>query len=43
MIAEKELKEKAVKEYQFKAKRPPPEVLAPRYNSILEKNEQRRL
>lgn len=43
MIAEKELKEKRILKHQFRAKDPPPEVTAPRYNSIVEKNEQRRL
>lgn len=27
---------------QFRAKQPPPEVVAPRYDSIMQRNEQRR-
>lgn len=39
MIAEKELREKNIMQKKFKAKNPPPEVMAPKYNSIIEKNE----
>ena len=36
MIAEKKLEENRAIKKQFRAKRPPPEVLAPRYNQIME-------
>jgi len=40
MIAEKEMRERNILNKKFKAKNPPTEVLAPKYNSIVEKNEQ---
>lgn len=43
MIAMKELREKNILNSKFKAKNPPTEVLAPKYNSIIEKNEQWRM
>lgn len=43
MIAERELREWNALNKKFKSKNPPPEVLAPKYNSIIEKNEQRRM
>jgi len=39
MVKEKQYKEEMALKKKFKAKRPPPEVVAPRYDSILEKNE----
>lgn len=39
MIAQKELREQNILKNKFKAKNPPTEVLAPKYNSIIEKNE----
>jgi len=43
MVAEKELWERNILNSKFKAKNPPTEVLAPKYNSIVEWNEQRRM
>ena len=43
MVALKKLEEEKALKHQFKAKNPPPEVIAPKYNSILERNERRRL
>lgn len=42
MVADKDIKEKKLIKHRFKAKNPPPEVLVPRYNQILERKEQRR-
>lgn len=39
MIAIKEMREQNIINSKFKAKNPPTEVLAPKYNSIIEKNE----
>jgi len=39
MVKEKEFKEEMNMKKKFKAKGPPPQVVAPRYDSILEKNE----
>lgn len=43
MIAEKKIKEENLLKYQFRSNPIPPEVLIPRYKSIIEANEMRRL
>jgi hypothetical protein len=43
MIAEKKVKEENIIKHQFRSKPIPPEVLIPRYNTIIENNERRRL
>ena len=43
MIAEKKLEEENKLKHQFRCKPIPPEVLIPRYQSIMDKNEERRL
>ena len=43
MIAEKKIKEEAILKHQFRPKPIPPEVSMPRYKSIIEANEMRRL
>lgn len=43
MIAEKKLEEEAIIKHQFRSNPIPPEVLIPRYKTIIEANEMRRL
>ena len=43
MVAEKYIKEQNILKHQFRSKPIPPEVLIPRYKSIVESNEMRRL
>ena len=43
MVLEKQIEEENHIKYQFRPKPIPPEVLIPRYNSILEANEKRRM
>lgn len=43
MIAEKKLEEEAIIKYQFRSNPIPPEVLIPRYKTIMEANEMRRM
>ncbi len=43
MIAEKKIKEENIIKYQFRSNPIPPEVLIPKYRSILENNEMRRM
>jgi hypothetical protein len=39
MVAEKQLKEEAIIKHQFRSNPIPPEVLIPRYKTIMESNE----
>ena len=43
MVAEKKIKEENLLKYQFRSNPIPPEVLIPRYKTIIESNEMRRL
>jgi hypothetical protein len=43
MVAEKRLKEENIIKHQFRSNPIPPEVLIPRYKTIIEANEMRRL
>ena len=43
MIAEKKIQEENTLKYQIRSKPIPPEVLIPRYKSIVESNDMRRL
>ncbi len=43
MVAEKKIKEEQILKHQFRSNPIPPEVLIPRYKSIVESNEMRRL
>lgn len=43
MVAEKKLQEEAIIKHQFRPKPIPPEVSMPRYKTIMEANEMRRL
>jgi len=43
MIAEKKVKEENIIKYQFRCNPIPPEVLIPRYQTIVEQNEHRRM
>ena len=43
MVAEKRIEEENLLKYQFRPKPIPPEVLIPRYQSILDNNERRRM
>jgi len=43
MVAEKKIKEENLLKYQIRSNPIPPEVLIPRYKTIIESNEMRRL
>ena len=43
MIAEKKIQEENIIKYQFRSNPIPPEVLIPRYKTIVEQNEHRRM
>lgn len=43
MVAEKKIKEENIIKHQFRSNPIPPEVLIPRYKTIMEANEMRRL
>ena len=43
MVAEKRIEEERIIKHQFRSKPIPPEVLIPRYQSIIEANEMRRM
>ena len=43
MVAEKKIQEEAIIKHQFRSNPIPPEVLIPRYKTIMESNEQRRM